>query len=398
MLKSARTVLLLTAVAPVFSACQTLPRSGPDDQAIVQKAAVRVQADPGKPLLDYAVVDLTPQVLSYFPLAKEDSLSGFGVSRGAAPTLPIGVGDVVTVTLFESASGGLFIPAEAGSRPGNYITLPPQTVDRNGNISIPYGGSIKASGRSTTELQRRIEGSLANRAIEPQAVVQLVSSRSNQVSILGDVNLPAQLEINPAGERILDVVARANGLSTPGVETLVTLQRGGRTITVPFDKVVREPSENIFVYPGDTIYVSRERRTYLAFGATGLNGRIDFQESNLSLAEAVAQAGGLLDSRADPGQVFVYRLVDAATLARMGLPADVKDGRAFPVIFRANLRDPSSFFLAQTFPMRDRDILYISNADSVELLKVLNIVNSATASVGDAAADYSVARAVSRGD
>ncbi|PZO70751.1 MAG: sugar ABC transporter substrate-binding protein [Sphingomonas taxi] len=350
-----------------------------------------------KPGLDYFVVDLTPDVLGYFPQSAPESLrQGFGINRGAAPTLPLGVGDVVSITLFESSAGGLFIPAEAGSRPGNYITLPNQTIDRTGNVSVPYGGNIRAVGSTAAELQRRIEEALADRAIEPQAVVQIVSSRSNQVSVLGDVNQAAQLEINPAGERILDVIARAEGISTPGVETYITLQRNNRTATVPFEVLVSDPSENIYVYPNDTIYVNRERRTYLAFGASGLNGRIDFQESNLTMAEAVAQAGGLLDSRADPKQVFLYRLVDSDTLARMGLPADRKDNAAFPVIFRANLRDPSTFFLAQTFPMRDRDIIYVSNSDSIEVLKFLNIVNAATSSVSDVAADYSVTRAVIR--
>ena len=40
------------------------------------------------------------------------------------------------------------------------------------------------------------------------------------------------------------------------------------------------------------------------------------------------------------------------------------------------MRDPASFFAVQKFAMQDKDILYISNHDSVELIKFLDIVNT----------------------
>ncbi len=105
---------------------------------------------------------------------------------------------------------------------------------------------------------------------------------------------------------------------------------------------------------------------------------MDFEDSDLTLAEAVAKAGGLLDSRADPGQVFLYRLVPPETITGLGVPVTAKSGKGFPVIIRVNMRDPSAYFLAQQFPMADKDILYVSNADSVEVVKFLDIINSVT--------------------
>ncbi len=84
-----------------------------------------------------------------------------GGGRGAAPALPLGVGDVVQVAIFESQAGGLFIPAEAGSRPGNFINLPQQTISRDGTISVPYAGRIKAAGRAVENVQAEIEDRLA---------------------------------------------------------------------------------------------------------------------------------------------------------------------------------------------------------------------------------------------
>jgi polysaccharide export outer membrane protein len=381
----------------VIAGCDSLPRSGPDDKAIRDHAFLYDKGDGSKPYLDYVLLDLTAKILTYFPQQKPQTLSkGFGSGRHGPPSLPLGVGDVVEVSIFESSAGGLFIPAEAGSRPGNFISLPQQTVDTDGAISIPYAGRITAAGRTTAQLQSEIVARLADRAIEPQAVITLVRSRSSEISVLGDVNAPAKLELNPGGERVLDVISRAGGLSAPNAETNIVLQRNGGTATVPFDTLLDNPKENIFVYPGDVVFANRDRRTFLAFGAAGLNGRIDFEDSDLTLSEAVAKAGGLLDARADPGQVFLYRLVAPETLSAMGMPVTAKVGRGFPVIFRVNMRDPSAYFLAQQFPMQDKDIIYVSNADSVELIKFLDIINSATSGVAGPAADYVTIKAATK--
>ncbi len=387
LIRSHALTIAMVAVAGL-AGCTTLPRSGPDDRSIQQQAGVRVGEKDRRVGVDYVLLDLTSGMLSYFEEGRSTSLkSGFGAGRGAAPGTVLGVGDVVQVSIFESSTGGLFVPVDAGSRPGNFVTLPQQTVDRSGTISVPYAGRIRAAGRPAEQVQREVEALLANRAIEPQVLITLVENQSSQVSVLGDVNEPAKLPLNAAGERVLDVVARAGGLSTPGVETYVTLQRRGREGTVLFSDLINDPSENIFVAPGDTIYVNRERRTYLAFGASGLNGRLDFEESDLTLAEALAKAGGLLDARADPAQVFLYRMMNRSVLERMKVDVSHFRGSSIPVVIRANLRDPGTFFAIQQLPMVDKDILYISNADSTELQKFLNIVTDVTGAAAVASGD-----------
>lgn len=380
-----------------MAGCTALPHDGADAAAIQKNATYYYPAQKKAAQSNYVLIDLTEAVLSYFPKEKSQSLAtGFGPTRRGLPDLPLGIGDIVEVTLFESAAGGLFVPAEAGSRPGNFITLPPQTVSANGTISVPYAGQIQVAGRTTDQVQHDIETRLQDRAIEPQAVINLVQRRSSQMSVLGDVNKPDKLEITPAGERVLDMISRAGGITSPPLETTVTLQRGRTKATVAFNTLISDPRENILVYPNDTVYVSRERRTFLAFGASGLNGRIDFEEAGLSLAEGVGKAGGLLDFRADPRQVFLYRLVSPEILAKMGVPVTVKGSEGFPVIFRVNLRDPSGLFLARQFPMQDKDIIYVSNSDSVELSKFFDFINSTTSGTAGPLIDAAAAKTAVR--
>ena len=66
------------------------------------------------------------------------------------------IGDMVSVTIFEAEAGGLFVPSEAGARPGNFVMLPEQTVDSNGNITVPYVGAIRAAARTPSEVQQAI--------------------------------------------------------------------------------------------------------------------------------------------------------------------------------------------------------------------------------------------------
>ena len=82
-----------------------------------------------------------------------------GVRRPPPWRITLGIGDVVSVTVFEPP-GGLLVPSDAGARPGNFVTLPNQIVDSNGNITVPYAGTIRAAGRTPSEVQQAINEAL----------------------------------------------------------------------------------------------------------------------------------------------------------------------------------------------------------------------------------------------
>jgi polysaccharide export outer membrane protein len=160
--------------------------------------------------------------------------------------------------------------------------------------------------------------------------------------------------------------------------------------------LVNNPRENIFVAPGDTIYVYREQQKFVAVGAlssvgqtSGLTGQFAFEQERLSLNEAVAKAGGLLDSRANPAQVFLYRAEFREALQRMGVDLSkfAPSQKFIPTVYRANFRDPSSFFFVQAFPMRHKDIIYVANADANEVVKFLSYLRAVTSTVSGVATD-----------
>ena len=195
-------------------------------------------------VLDYALLDINKAVLErVVDIGPGSFFRSFGTGRGPAPVIRVGVGDVVQVSIFESSSGGLFIPAEAGVRPGNFVTLPVQTVDRSGTITIPFAGDVPAAGRTLPQIQKDIETRLANRAIEPQVIVTLTEQNATEVTVVGDVVTAAnKFRIRPGGERVLDIISKSGGLRYPGYELFVTLQRGKQKATVYFPTLVNSPA------------------------------------------------------------------------------------------------------------------------------------------------------------
>ncbi len=150
---------------------------------------------------------------------------------------------------------------------------------------------------------------LKGRALEPQVVVALAEQHASLISILGDVRSAGRYPASPSGEHILDAIARAGGPSREGFDTWVLFERNGRRASVPFGTLLYEDT---YVVPNDVIYLYSEPQTFVALGAvgggtTGGQGQYKFDAWRISLAEAVAKQGGLLDAQADPAAVFLYR-------------------------------------------------------------------------------------------
>lgn len=354
--------------------CAIMPSSGPEDHVIKSEIT---RSGP-----DYVLVKLTPTVVDILKEYGPGAIAGSFPDRRPPPGIRFGIGDTVAVSIFEAAAGGLFIPAEAGVRPGNFVALPNQNVDLNGNITVPYAGQVKANGRTPTDIQRDIVKAIGNRAIEPQVVVSLITQNTSLISVLGEVRTPARLTANAAGERVLDLIARAGGLTGPGWESWVTLERGGKRATVPFGALVYQPANNVWVHPGDTIYVYREPQVFLAFGAFTIGGnfggqaQFPFDMWKITMAQAMAKAGGLIDAQAEPAGVYVYRREPRELVERLGVDCSRFTGPLVPVVYNADFRDPSGFFLASKFEMRDKDVLFAANAATVDTTKFLTFVQA----------------------
>jgi polysaccharide biosynthesis/export protein len=161
----------------------------------------------------------------------------------------------------------------------------------------------------------------------------------------------------------------------------VVLERNGRRAVAPFGALIYEQPNNVFVHADDTLYLYREPQTFLAFGALGAQQQIPFGTWHISLAEAVAKAGGLVDGAADPASVFLYRGETRETAKELGVDCTPFTGPLVPVIYNINLRDPAGYFLATNFEMRNKDMIYVSNSISVEATKAMTYFNTINSTI-----------------
>ena len=163
--------VIAIGAAILTSGCDTLlmPAAGPN--AMLVRGEVTWHGPP------YGLVTLTAQVVHTLDEYGPRTLTGIFGDRRPPPEIKFGIGDVVAVSIFEAAAGGLFIPAEASVRPGNFVTLPNQPVDTKGYISVPYAGLVPTAGKTPAEVEKEIVDRIKNRAIEPQVVVSLVTQK-----------------------------------------------------------------------------------------------------------------------------------------------------------------------------------------------------------------------------
>lgn len=374
--------LLLMITVIVLSGCDALPGSGPTGQLVVNSAQATLSNPDNGTGYDYALVEVRRDLLPLISVDRPTAGSSFGVASNAPPELRLGVGDVLQITIFESQAGGLFIPREAGARPGNFVVLPRQEIGRSGTILVPYAGEITAAGQTIEVLEQNIRTRLEASAIEPQVSIEIVERNFARASIVGSVGEPGSITLRANGMRILDLIAEAGGIVTPQYSTSVSLVRGGVVATVPYSRLTEVPAENIFVAPGDTVNVSSTPRKYYVFGASGLIGEFDFNDSQIDLRTALGFAAGLSDGRADPSDIFIYRNEDRNSLVQMGIEEETLPVDAdVPTVYRVDFRLPDSFFLASEFNVRDGDVIYIANADQVNISRILDFAQSVTGGV-----------------
>ena len=369
----------------LLSGCSALPSAGPSTDDIVQQANAANGAG-------FELVPITPFVNSVLATRKADSfLSTFGDYRPSIDPL-IGVGDTISITIWEAAAGGLFsapLLTDRFSTGSKSATIPEQVVGRDGSISVPYAGRIRVIGQNPSGVQLSIEGALAGKAIQPQVLVNVVRSVSNSVTVSGEVVNGARVPLSTRGDRVLDVIASAGGTKTPVCETFILLTRGKHTARVAMSRVVQDPKENIYLRPDDILTIIRQSQTFVAFGATGRNAEIPFDAESINLSQAIAKAGGLLDFRADPTGVFLLRYEPSETARQIsgGVLGKPENGRT-PIIYHVNARSADGMFVAQNFRIFAGDVLYVSNAPTSDVEKAFQIFGQLISPVSASAAMY----------
>jgi polysaccharide export outer membrane protein len=426
-------LLIAWVLALSLGGCSWAPRAGPSASEVVEQGRPE-----GEILFDVVEVD-ERVVWTLLAQPKESFAVRFGPSI-TPPAFKIALGDTISVSIWESAAGGLFFeappPPPAGSRsgieplapesqpftgerqnelgvtppaqppapsetpesrqrsPGQEMlqpeaygaepgrlaaVIPDQQVGSDGAISVPYAARVPAAGRTPEDVQHTIETRLAQKALQPQALVIVKKSDANAVTVTGEVVAGAKIPLSPGGSRLLEVIAAAGGAKAPVHEVLVRLSRGGVTATIPLRQLVSHPAEDIYAQPGDVLTLVRVPQTFSVFGATGRNAEIPFNAEQISMSEALGKSQGLRDDLAKPEGVFLFRYEPASTVRALGQPiASGSIDGVSPIVYRFNLRDGKTYLLAQQFQVEDKDVIFVADAPAAQSYKFATVLNQIT--------------------
>ncbi len=354
---------LVAALA--VSGCASLPTSGPTAHEVLRGTQANRNA------IGMRIVDIDSTIA-----AKAVQSSDMTTARLAtlAPLSPnqstgiVGVGDQLDIAVFEigiTLFGGAR-PVGSDFDPSSQVQrFPTVTVDEAGKIRLPYAGTIGVAGHTPSEIAVAIERAYKAKSQNPQVLVTIHGNVSETVFVSGDVRRSGRIEVTGQRERLLDIIANAGGTVAQTQDMVVRVTRGSEQVEERLDRVRVGAPDDLVLTPGDRVELIRRPQTFIVLGATSRVAQIPFDQSDLTLAEAVARAGGPNDATANPRAVFLFRYEAAPTA---GQPEQ-------PVIYRLDMINPASYFIAQRFPMHDKDVLYVSTAAVNRTAKFVAIIN-----------------------
>lgn len=358
-----------------LAGCGSLPSGAPT----VREVAAEVEDNPGG---NIASVNASLAVLRKLkPFDADDAgETGFFADNGARVTT-LGPGDVLSITVIEQVTGGLFSASSdtAAKHGSNLVTLPEVQIDAKGMISLPYLGEVRAGGMTEQSLSKLLLEQLASQTPTPGVLVRRTQNLSNMVLVGGVVRTPGTVQLTPSGETLMEVIARAGGsLSAPN-DTLVKLTRGGETRSIRLSALQDRPKFNLRMQRGDAVTLESSPQYYTVLGAASSEASLPLPGSGVTLAEVIGQVGGLNDARADNKGVYVLRYERRDVLRALGVvPSPGTNECCVPTVYQFNLGSVDGLFAAQGYQVRSRDIVLIANAGGVELTKAFRLLTGAT--------------------
>ncbi|WP_168792134.1 polysaccharide biosynthesis/export family protein [Paraburkholderia aromaticivorans] len=351
---------LVAAVTLLASGCAMAPGMRMQNAAVLPIASV----GDGAPV-EQLPVPVTEVTVSLLDKLKNDAgLSTDADTRvllGHASAYTVGVGDVLQITVWDHPELAAALGAQSPANARAYDPPPGFIVDDNGRLRFPFAGTIRVEGMKIDEIQSKLAMELGKSFRDPQVTVRIASFRSKQVYVDGEVHTPGAQPINDIPTSLYDAISHAGGFSSSADQSRISLTRDGQSYSINFTDLLQHglnPS-NIALRPGDLVRVSaREDNGVFVLGeVTKPVTALPLRNGQLTLSDALSQAGSISATTADAAQLYVIR-------------GRGKDAR----VFHLDAVSPVSMILANRFELQPKDIVYVDGNGLVRFSRVLSLL------------------------
>jgi polysaccharide biosynthesis/export protein len=243
------------------------------------------------------------------------------------------------------------------------------TVGKDGNISAPFVGVMRAQGKTTAELEADLAQEYVRklRIRDPKVSVTIERFRSSFASISGAAARPGRYEIRPT-DTVLQLIAQGGGVLLNGQADLrrATLQRGNSRELVPIDLhallIKGDMAQNYTLQDGDVLNVPEETKNrVMILGELVRPGTVPFQDP-MTLSDAISLAGGEIRYRSKLSECLIIR-------ERKGSPGEY-------IRIKANFVDFIKNGNASQNPLLEPgDIVYVSATRTPDFQRIGELVN-----------------------
>ncbi|MGT2471021.1 exopolysaccharide biosynthesis protein [Paraburkholderia steynii] len=375
-----RNIALTIALTTFLSACATAPGNYLDTSRLKEDSQ-------NKPAETYPVTLIDASVIQKQQAQTADSIAKQVLPPPgpfADPTqyvYHVAPQDILGITVWDHpelttpngstlSSGGNTTQSIGGALQQPYTQALPgqadpygQTVAPDGTIYFPFVGRIRASGRTTAQIRDELGKKLIPYIRDPQVDVRVLSYRSQKVQVTGDVKTPGPLALSDVPLTLVDAITRSGGSSDNADLQRVRLTRKGKLYVLDANRMLDkgDTTQNVMLEPGDIVNVpDRSDTRIFVMGEVKTPVPVPMNKGALTIADALTQAGGILDTDANPRQIFVMR--------------GMKDKPTTPDVYRLDMTQPDAIMLSSQFQLQPMDVVYVGTAASTTFNRVLQQV------------------------
>ena len=269
----------------------------------------------------------------------------------------IGPLDMVQVVVWEHP--------ELTSPMGQYQTAG-QKVTTDGKLFYPYAGELQAAGLTAQELRAEITKRLSDKILnDPQVDVRVTGYNSRKAFVAGSVEKPGFVSFDENPMTLPDMVAGVGGFTKEADLTALQLRRGDKVYSINYLNAFSSnlPLERMLVQPDDQLFVptlsetQKDKKAYV-MGEVGRPGIVSIQNDKLTLAEALATAGGLQALNATSRGIYVIRNTSEKQID----------------VFQLNAKNAMALAMADRFELNPRDIVYVDASGLATWNRLISLI------------------------